>query len=342
VKIGLTYDLKTNIPVRPGGVDDEAEEYDPPGTIDALARAIEGLGHQAVRLGGGPEFLDNVRRHPVDLVFNIAEGRGTHRSREAQVPSVLEMLGIPYSGADPLSLTVCLDKPSAKLVCLAAGVATPRFQVVDSPAELPALDRSDLTFPMFVKPSYEGSSKGIRQDSRVTNRQELHHAVRRVLDLYHQPALVEEFIPGTEVTVGAVGNNPPKVLGVMEVVPRQGRHPDFMYSLEVKRDWEALVTYQCPPQLPQSCIRDIEAATVTLFKALGCRDLARIDFRIDASHRVYFLEANPLPGMGVYSDLPILAGLVGWSYDQLVANVLDAALQRCGLGQAQHANRAGL
>jgi D-alanine-D-alanine ligase len=153
---------------------------------------------------------------------------------------------------------------------------------------------------------------------------------------------VEEFIPGTEVTVGAVGNNPPRVLGVMEVVPRRGRHPDFMYSLEVKRDWEALVKYECPPQLPASCIKEIEAATATLFKALGCRDLARLDFRIDPSHRVYFLEANPLPGMGVYSDLPILAGLVGWNYGQLVENVLNAALERCGLSRSQHAHSTSL
>ncbi|MBM3943502.1 MAG: D-alanine--D-alanine ligase [SAR202 cluster bacterium] len=338
MKIGLTYDLKTSIQLRPGGADDEAEEYDPPGTIDALASAVERLGHQAVRLGGGTEFLDKVRINPVDLVLNIAEGRGTYRSREAQIPSVLEMLGIPYSGSDPLTLAVALDKPAAKIMVQSAGVSTPAWVVIQSPEQLPSIARSGLRFPMLVKPSYEGSSKGIRQTSRVANDAELRNAVRQVTSLYRQPALVEEFISGAEVTVGVLGNQPPRVLAVMEVVPRQGRHPDFMYSLEVKRDWEALVRYQSPPELPAACIKDIEDATIAAYQALGCRDLARLDFRIDANHRPYFLEANPLPGMGVYSDMPILAALAGMSYQQLVEQILDAAIQRCGLAQTQHAH----
>ncbi len=342
MKIGLAYDLKTSVVARPGAAEDESEEYDPPDTIDALASEIERLGHQVARLGGGAAFLEAVNRVPVDFVFNIAEGRGTYRSREAQVPSVLEMRGIPYSGSDPLTLAICLDKPSAKRVALSAGVATPPYQVIERIDDLPNLRNSALRFPLFVKPSFEGSSKGIRQNSRVDRWDDLTPAVQTILQVYRQPALVEEFVPGTEVTVGVVGNTPPRVIEVMEVVPRTGQDENFMYSLEVKRNWRELVSYRCPPQLPGPCIKEIETAALTLYRALGCRDLARLDFRIDPHHRVHFLDANPLPGLGSYSDLPIMASLAGWTYSQLIETILNSALERCGLTRVAHAHRAGV
>jgi len=342
VKIGLAYDLKTSVEAHPGAAEDEAEEYDPPDTIDALAGEIERLGHQVVRLGGGATFLEAVNRVPVDFVFNIAEGRGTYRSREAQVPGVLEMRSIPYSGSDPLTLALCLDKPSAKRISLSAGVATPAYQVIEGMDDLPSLSSCALHFPLLVKPSYEGSSKGIRRNSRVEQWDDLILAVQTVLQVYRQPALIEEFVPGTEVTVGVVGNTPPRVLGVMEVVPRTGQDENFMYSLEVKRNWQELVFYRCPPQLPGPCIREIETASLTLYKALGCRDLARLDFRVDPNHQVYFLEANPLPGLGSYSDLPIIASLAGWNYSNLIETILNSALERCNLARVSHAHHAGV
>ena len=138
MKIGLAYDLKTLVKVAPDAPD-EAEEYDPPSTIDAIASEIERLGHQVVRLGGGTEFLWNLGHTSVEFVFNIAEGRGVYRSREAQIPSLLEMLGIPYSGSDPLTLGICLDKPTAKLVALSAGVLTPQYRVVRQIDQLASL-----------------------------------------------------------------------------------------------------------------------------------------------------------------------------------------------------------
>ncbi len=342
MKIGLAYDLKMAVGVAPGAPDEEAEEYDPPSTIDALASGIERLGHQVVRLGGGVEFLDNVRHAAVDFVFNISEGRGVYRSREAQVPSVLEMLGIPYSGSDPLTLAICLDKPSAKQVALSAGVKTPRYQVIQRLDQLACLRTEELTLPAVVKPAFEGSSKGVHGDSRVYTWDDLHQRAKHLLQVYKQPALVEEFIPGAEVTVGVIGNDPPRVVGVMQVVPQQGLDDTFMYTLEVKRNWRQMVFYHCPPQLPAACVQEIENAAITLFRALGCRDVARLDFRIDGNSCVYFLEANPLPGLGDYSDLPIMTALAGWDYSQLLETILNSALERYGLLLPRHAHSTSL
>jgi D-alanine-D-alanine ligase len=342
MRIGLAYDLRSTVAVRSEGPEEEGEEYDPPDTIDALASTIAGLGHQVVHLGGGASFLECVRHSPVDFVFNIAEGRGIYRSREAQVPSVLEMLGIPYSGSDPLTLAICLDKPSAKRVALSAGVPTPPYHVIECLDDLPRLRNGAVKYPVVVKPAFEGSSKGIRLNSRAQGWDHLSQAVKTVLEVYRQPALVEGFVAGTEVTVGVLGNRPPRVVGVMEVVPRTGADENFMYTLEVKRNWRELVSYRSPPQLPGPCVAEIEAAALTLFKALGCRDMARLDFRVDGSNRACFLEANPLPGLGVGSDLPIIAGLSGWSYNQLIEAILNTALERNGLVESLHAHRVAL
>lgn len=343
MKIGLAYDLKPS--ASPGSrpsLDEEAEEYDPPETIDALASEIQRLGHRVVCLGGGLAFLENVPRAGVDFVFNIAEGRGVYRSREAQIPGILEMLGIPYSGSDPLTLALCLDKLSAKRVALSAGVRTPSFQAVLSLEELCAPGAKPLAFPLVIKPAFEGSSKGIHGTSRVESQDDLYQSVKALLTAYRQPALVEQFVPGREVTVGVVGNTPPRIVGVMEVVPLKGPDDDFMYTVEVKRNWRELVSYRCPPELPSEVLRAVEEAALTLYKELGCRDVARLDFRIDRANQVYFLEANPLPGLGSYSDLPIMADLAGWSYSRLIEGILDSALARYGLVGSRHARLASV
>jgi D-alanine-D-alanine ligase len=332
LKIGLTYDLKTAVEVRPGAPEDETEECDPPDTIDALVSEIERLGHTVVRLGGGREFLNSVINEKVDFVFNISEGRGTYRSREAQVPSVLEMLRIPYAGADPLTLALCLDKPLTKTVAESLGIRTPRYAVLSYDQEIDLAEVRHLNFPLVAKPAYEGSSKGIRLTSKVERIEELAQAIVDIHKMYRQPALVEEFIAGKEITVGIIGNRPPRVVGVMEVVPRNGAGDGFMYTLEVKRDWQRLVLYRCPAHLPPQTFKVIEGMALALHKGLQCRDMARFDFRVDAENRPYFLEVNPLPGLSpVYSDLPIMAGLMGQSYNQLIGDILEAALERCEL-----------
>jgi len=327
MRIGLSYDLKSAVPLDAAGPEDALEEYDSRETVEIIAAALEAAGHPVVLLGGGGEFLDNIRREPVDIVFNIAEGRGNSRSRESQVPGVLEMLGIPYTGSDSHCLTVCLDKPLSKKLVAAEGVATPQWQLVNDEEDLSKIAWEQFPFPAIVKPAYEGSSKGIRLSSVVDGVGQLREEVIRLLGTYRQPVMVEEFITGDEVTVGIIGNAPPRVIGMMHIVPRK-REGHFVYSLEVKRDYLNLVDYECPPQLADEIKERIALTSLKVFKCLSCRDFARADFRVSPDGVPYFLEINPLPGLGSYSDLVIMAQKLGWTHQGLIQAVLEAALKR--------------
>ncbi|MDP2932008.1 MAG: D-alanine--D-alanine ligase [Chloroflexota bacterium] len=327
MKIGLSYDLKEKIAPGQSVPEDAFEEYDSPETVAGLTAAIEAQGHSVVRLGGGREFLVNILHESVDFVFNIAEGRGTYRSREAQVPSVLEMLNIPYSGADPQCLAICLDKPLTKKLVALAGVATPKEQVITDIKQLKALKPDALPLPAFIKPIHEGSSMGVRLGSRVETPAQAAEVAARLLEHYRQPVMAEEFIAGDEVTVGLVGN-PPQVLGIMRILPKQ-KMPYFAYSLEVKRDWENLVEYECPARLDARILDKISDSSFKAFEVLGCRDFARVDFRLGADGTPYFLEINPLAGLNPKSsDLVIMARKMGWTYEALISTILDAALAR--------------
>ncbi len=327
MRIGLSYDLKTEISST-SLTDDALEEYDSPETVEIIAAALEAKGHQVVWLGGGEQFLDSIRREEVDFVFNIAEGRGSYRSREAQVPSILEMLDIPYTGSDPLCLSVCLDKPLTKKILVAEGIKTPRWLVVEDKESQSVLSLEGFNYPVIIKPAYEGSSKGIRQTSISHSLHQAVNEIRRLLELYGQPVMVEEFIDGDEVTVGIVGNKIPKIVGVMRILPRN-KVEHFVYSLEVKRDYEALVDYECPARLKSEIVKNIEDVSLRIFKTLGCRDFARVDFRVKGDGTLYFIEINPLPGLGTYSDLIIMAIKTGWTHQRIIDAVLDAALKRC-------------
>jgi D-alanine-D-alanine ligase len=326
MRIGLSYDLKTAV-TETHTVDDVLEEYDSPETVEIISNALEKKGHRTVRLGGGAQFLDNIRREKVDIVFNISEGRGSYRSREAQVPAVLEMLDIPYTGSDPLCLATCLDKPTAKKLVAIAGIPTPKWLIVAGVEELAQADWKGFSFPVIIKPAYEGSSKGIRLTSLAENVKQVEAEVKRVLKNYSQPVMVEEFIDGDEVTVGIIGNSPPKLVGMMRVLPKkQPRH--FVYSLEVKRDYLNQVDYESPVKLPKPVLKKLEEYGLKAFKTLGCRDFSRVDFRVGHNRTPYFLEINPLPGLGTYSDLVIMAIKLGWTHEGLIGSVLDAAIER--------------
>jgi D-alanine-D-alanine ligase len=326
MRIGLSFDLRTAVTER-HSVDDALEEYDSPETVEAISSALEKRGHRTVRLGGGAQFLDNIHREKVDFVFNISEGRGNYRSREAQVPAILEMLDIPYTGSDPLCLAVCLDKPLAKKLVSLASIPTPKWLVIDDSTELKKIDWKRFPFPVIIKPAYEGSSKGIRQTSLAENVKQAEAEVKRILKNYHQPVMVEEFINGDEVTVGIIGNSPPKLVGMMRIIPKK-KPKHFVYSLEVKRDYLNQVDYESPVRLPKPVLKNLEKYSLNVFKTLGCRDFSRVDFRIGDNGTSYFLEINPLPGLGNYSDLVIMAGKQGRKQEELIGDVLDAAIER--------------
>jgi len=327
MRIGLSYDLKETVAIQQASCDDAFEEYDSLETVELIAAALEAEGHTVTMLGGGRDFLGKILQEKVDFVFNIAEGRGTYRSREAQVPSILEMLDIPYSGSDPQCLAICLDKPLTKKLVASEGVSTPNWCVINDRQELRQMDSCDFPFPAIVKPAYEGSSKGIRLSSVVEDAKQAIEVIESLLEKYQQPAMVEEIILGDEVTVGIIGNSPPNVLGMMRILPKQ-REGYFIYNLDVKRNYLDLVEYECPAGLEEKVLQCTQVSSLRAFQALGCRDFARLDFRINTAGVPYFLEINPLPGLGNYSDLVIMAKKMGWSHRQLISAVLNAARER--------------
>jgi len=328
MRVGLSYDLKDTILSRPDSPEDALEEYDSPETITALVVAIESLGHSVIKLGGGRALINNILQQKVDIVFNIAEGRGNYRSREAQVPAILEMLDVPYSGSDPQCLAICLDKPLSKKLISAVGISTPDWRVIQNNHELNAINEDDILFPVFIKPAHEGSSMGIDSGSRIDDFTELEKKVSNMLELYRQPILIEEFISGDDITVGIVGNSPPTVVGMMRVLPRKCSS-QFVYSIEIKRNWEHLVEYECPAKLGERVLEKIEDYSLKIYQTLECKDFARIDFKLGPGVEPFFLEINPLPGLNPNSgDLPIMAYKLGWTYDELVATVLNAAIGR--------------
>jgi len=330
VRVGLAYNVKPADP--PDHLPEDAfEEYDSEATVGHIESALARLGHDVRRLPAGRGFVDALRGGAPDIVFNIAEGEGG-RCREAHVPAVLEMLGVPYVGSDPLTLCVTLDKPVAKRLVEHEGFPTPPFRTFRSDE---AFDSWPFPFPVIVKPAFEGSSKGVRIASRATSLDPAREMVRFVTRTYRQEAMVEAFVPGAEVTVGVLGNDPPRVAGMMEIVPKTVSPAEFVYSLEVKRDWENLVTYRVPPALPGAVLSEIERCALGIYRTLGCRDFSRIDFRLDASGTPHFIECNPLPGLSPgYGDLPIMADRMGVSYLSLVREILSHALVRLGMGAA--------
>jgi D-alanine-D-alanine ligase len=334
--VGIAYDLKSEVEhlarlsVGEDGLPEDAfEEYDSAATVSAIEEALVANGYRTRRLGGGRSFLVQVMQDPGDLVFNIAEGYGT-RSREAHVPSALEMLGVPYTHSDPLTLALTLDKAMAKRVVASVGVPTPRFAVVESVEQLADLP---LTFPLIAKPLCEGSSIGVRKHSRVTDRRSLRDLVATLLRDYCEPVLVEEFCSGPEFTVGILGTGASaRVIGSMEIVPRRGSVAEFVYSLEVKRNDLEEVEYQAPPRRPAALVRAIEDVALAAYRALACRDVGRVDIRLDKEGRPQFLEANPLPGLNpAHGDLVLLARAYGFSYTELIGHIVREARARLGL-----------
>ena len=327
LKVGITYNLKKDFSQRENQPIDLLEEFDSEETIDAIREVLESEGHEVIKLGGDTGLIDRVRQTPVDIVFNIAEGLGG-RNREAHIPALLEFLNIPYTGSDPLTLSLTLDKAMAKRVVMSQNIPTPRFKKVE---KMEDLDGLDLHYPLFVKLCYEGSSKGVRLDSKILDPPSLREKTRGLLKTYGSPLLVEEFVKGPEFTVGVLGNENPSVLGVMQIEIKGSPPGESVYSLEIKREWEEKVQYHCPPLIDHNLLKKIEEVALRSYRALECRDVSRVDIRVGEDHIPYFLEINPLPGLSpVYGDLVIMAKGMGWDYAGLVKTIFHHALKRYG------------
>jgi len=323
LRVGLSFNMK-RIESHEG--DDREAEYDAPETIQAITRAIESHGHIAVPLEATPEFPRALMASGVDVVFNIAEGM-VGRSREAQVPSLCELLGVPYTGSDSATLSICLDKSLTKR--LLTDVDTPAFQVLVTGRE----KVRPLRYPVIVKPNQEGTSKGITTRNVCDDESRVREVARELIDRYGQPALVEEYISGRELTVGLLGERRPRVLPPMEVVfLTQAGRP--VYDYECKQNWQRHVRYECPARLTKDELRAVERVCRSTFMALGCRDVARIDLRLTPDGRVYVIEVNPLPGLTPdYSDLCLIANGAKIDYRTLIGEILSGAIKRWQLRQ---------
>ena len=314
---------------------DRFAEWDDPATIDAVAAALARAG-TVIRLEANEDFPARLRAARPDIVFNIAEGLNGP-NREAHVPAICEFYGIPCTASDPLTLALAHHKARAKQVFAAAGVPTPAWCVVRGrePAELPGAG------PWFVKPVHEGSSMGIDEASLCASRAEVAARVRQIDERYHQPALVEEFLTGREFTVGILGNDEeahalPLVEIALSALPA-GAVP--IYGYEAKWLWDVpenpLEIFHCPARVETPLARAVETTALRAYAALGCRDWARVDVRLDAAGRPHVLEINPLPGIlpdpRQNSCLPKAARTAGLDYETLILTVLDIALRRTGI-----------
>ena len=335
MRIGFVYDARDEY--RALGFSEEAvAEFDTPDTLDAIAAGLQANGCTVERIGHGRALAARLSAGDRwDLVFSVAEGL-SGRAREAQVPALCELFDQPYVFSDPLTMAATLDKAVAKRLVRDAGVPTAPFAVIETAADATAVA---LSFPLFVKPVAEGTGKGCEAASKVGSTVELVAAAERVLARYRQPALVEPYLPGREFTVGLVGNgSTARVIGVLEVVLLEGAEAG-VYSLLNKEECERLVEYRLADDAEA---RRAGEWALKAYHALGCRDAARLDFRSDAAGEPTFLEANPIAGLHPsHSDLPILAGQAGISYDRLLGMILDAAAARYDLDRQARTRRAG-
>ncbi len=333
--IGIVYETFETYPRLEGDPADWQVEYEPEATIEVLEAAIGRMGHRAVRLGSPHQLLRRLAPANglgVDAAITIAEGYGS-RNREAWAPVLLELAGVPTLGSDALSLSLSLDKAWANQLLGAAGVPIAGHCSMHS-VEQALHEALPAEFPLFVKPRWEGTAKGIQASSRVEDRESLAREVARVVSDYRQPALVEAFVAGPEYTVTIVGNDPPEVLPVLqralEVSTRIGLH-----AIESRSELEHCL----PGALSPGLEAELSRLALRVFEVLECRDFARADFRLDDSGTPIFLEINPLPSFAPDGTFGILAELRGRPLPELLAEVFDTGLCRLGLSDREDRGR---
>ena len=350
LNVAVLANLKRNAPREPGQPADCWAELDSEVTTDAIVSALEAAGHRATFLEGDLSLVEKLPVLKPDICFNFCEGHWGD-SRESHVPAILEMLRIPYTGAGVLGLGLTLDKPMTKRVLGYHQLPTPEFQVFHH-AEEP-LD-PELRFPLFVKPGREGSSLGITPSCIVDDEGALRRQLASQLERFRQPILVERFIRGREITLGIVGNGAGSVawhapgrelsesmraglclLPPLEVeLERYPRSERGIYTSRIKSDWQGDYYYSCPAPLAPELSARLQFLAAAVFRLTHCRDLARVDFRldVDAGDRPYILEVNALPGLCPgFSDLALAAEAIGMPHDELINAIFDAACRRYGL-----------
>jgi len=331
MRIGITYNTlpETNSRLKT----DKYAEFDDISVIISIKEALESYGYEVILIEADENAYEKLKYSKLDFVFNIAEGL-YGESRESHIPAMLEMLKIPYTGSGVLTQAITLDKKRAKEILLHYGIPTPRFQLFTSPNEKIDLN---LRFPLFVKPNAEGSSKGITRRSLVNTEQELRKVVTFIINRYHQPALVEEFMDGREFTVSILGNDPPVLLPIVEILfdnlPKNV--PNFD-CYEVKWFWDSpntnIETVACPARIDENLENEIKRIALATYKVLGCVDFCRIDLRLDRDGMPNVLDINALPGIipdpKENSRFPKACYAMGMTYNEIIFSVLKHAMKR--------------
>jgi D-alanine-D-alanine ligase len=333
LKVALLVNLAHNAPdLGEDAPNDRLVELDYAEDVGAYANGIEALGHEVVFHEGNGELFRFLPQYQPDICFNVCEGL-VGESREAHVPAILEMLGYRYTGPTPLAAALTQDKPTTKRILDYYNLPTPHFQVFRTPDDEP---QPELRYPLFVKPQHEGTGMGIKNDSIAHNAKQLRNTVARVITHYRQPALVEEFIAGIDLTCGLIGNiEYSKDIHFFPI-----SQPDFsgypaelaqVYSSAHKVDYAEYYRYHCPAPISPVLAEQVRDLTLQTFAVTGCRDYARVDFRLTPSGELHILEINALPGITPHSDLTLMAQVQNISHTQLVGMVLTAALRRYGM-----------
>jgi len=348
-RVALLANLKQNAPQFDGMAQDQWADLDSEDTASALVEAIRSGGHTCEFLEGNLSLFETLPKFKPDICFNICEGHFGD-AREAQIPSFLEMMRIPYTGSKVLTLALALDKPMTKRVITFHNLPTPEFQTFERTNEPLS---PEMTFPMFVKPSREGTGMGVSRNSIVNNEDEMREQISIIIEKYKQPALVERYIEGREVTIGFLGNlvgpvahrlpddeNARRIqaglhfLPPMEVDLTPFTDTDAVYSNRLKVDLADKLNYLCPAPIDEELKFQLNWLAAAVFRVTGALDVSRVDFRLDAQNdlKPYILEINPLPGLApVISDLVIEAAGEGIGHTELVNMILETALQRYGL-----------
>jgi D-alanine-D-alanine ligase len=345
-KVALLANLKKNAPHFDGMASDQWDDLDSEKTVNALVEAIRMGGNTCEFLEGDLSLFDTIRTFKPDICFNICEGHFGD-AREAQIPSLLEMMRIPYTGSKVLTLALALDKPMTKRVIAFHNLPTPDFQTFERVNEPLSLE---MRFPLFVKPSREGTGMGVSRQSIVYNEHEMREQIAVIIEKYKQPALVERYIEGREVTIGFIGNlvgpvaqrlpdddNARRIqaglhfLPPMEVDLSPFSDSDMVYSNRLKVDLADKLNYLCPAPITTEQIEELTWLAAAVFRVTGALDVSRVDFRLDMhdNFKPYILEINPLPGLSpIISDLVIEAAGEGIGHTELVNMILNAALER--------------
>jgi len=301
--------------------------------IGAVEEAVRGLGHQCHVLAVRDEIFTVIhwlREIRPDVVFNLCESVYGNSCWEMNIPALLELFQIPYTGSPPLTLGLCQDKGKVKDILLSHGIQTPRYQIFEGPVG----SIGDFRFPMIVKPLHEDGSLGISKESVVFDERALKRQVRYILDRYHQPALVEEYIEGRELNVSLMETN-----GKIEVLPiSEIDYSEFPEGIPKICGYEAKwmpesLEYKhskpvCPAPLREEIGKRIEQITTQAFRLFRCRDYARIDLRVNAEDEIYIIEVNPNPDISPQSGMARSIKTRGLTYAEFVGNVLEKALQR--------------